>query len=335
MPKDLKNLIDGIEKKEKKSSRMEEKIERLTILAEKQKRIISEQTDVIEKQKAQISKMVNVPDDIQELRDIIGTQRALIKEKELELEHTRGEFTQASKELELTLKRMNPTQIKIEAALETISNLKIELAQKNTEIIIKNEAMKTLQNKLRSADEIAKDFRNRVEDLEEDVQFKKEIEQMKIEHSEERMALKANITKLEKEFLDQKIEYQEKIAEAKEMSEKYGDIFKKAEVLSVKNNELKDKIKHQEASMTDLKKFKEENYHKIYYLDNLKKLMEEDPIYRSFFIIQEVGSISLEDLKNAVGAPIVLLKREVLKLADAGVIDMTDDKITAKKFDVS
>lgn len=333
MPKDLKNIIDGIEKREKHTSRLQEKAEKLTLLVEKQKKIISDQTVLLEKQKAQIAKMVDVPDDIQELRDIIGTQRALLNEKEIELEHTKGEMIQAKKELELTLNRMNPQQIKIEAALETISNLKTELTQKNSEITIKNETLKTLANKLHEEEAASRGLRERLEDLEQGVQFKQEIEELKKQHSNERKELKSQITKLESQLLDQKIEYQEQIAEAKDMAERYDTLFKSAEELSVKNNELKEKIKSLEASMVDLRKFKEENFSKINYLDRLKSIMEEDPIFKSFFIIQEVGAITLDDLKAAVGAPIVVVQRDVKKLQSIGVLEMSDTgKITAKKF---
>jgi len=52
--------------------------------------------------------------------------------------------------------------------------------------------------------------------------------------------------------------------------------------------------------------------------------MEEDSIFKAFFIIQDVGSISLEDLRQAVGSPIVTVKREMMKLDKVGAIKMSD-----------
>ncbi|MFX1394930.1 MAG: hypothetical protein ACFFAH_15325, partial [Promethearchaeota archaeon] len=245
----------------------------------------------------------------------------------------KGSMVQAQKELELTVKRMNPTQVKIEAALQTIGDLKAELAEKNTEIKLKNETLKTLSNRVKEAEAEADALTNQLEDYKGGIS-KKEIEDLKIKHSEERQKLKQEISKLETQLLDQNIEFKEKIADAKDMAEKYEEMRSTLNELSDKNNEAKEKIKSLDQSQIDLKKFKEDNYSKIFFLDNLKPIMEEDPIFKSFFIIQDVGSISLEDLRAAVGAPIVTVKRDVDKLMKAGLVEMSgDEKITAKKFE--
>ena len=331
--KDLRKTLDDLEKSQDMTARMEEKIKRLTELVERQKKIISDQTTLLDSQKSKLAEIDDMPDDIIELKRIIGEQRAQLREKDLELELAKGSMVQAQKELELTVKRMNPTQVKIEAALQTIGDLKAELAEKNTEIKLKNETLKTFSNRVKEAESEADTLKIQLEDFKGGVS-KKEIEDLKIKHSEERQKLKQEISKLETQLLDQNIEFKEKIAEAKDMAEKYEDMRKTLNELSDKNNEAKEKIKSLEQSQVDLKKFKDENYEKIFFLDNLKPIMEEDPIFKSFFIIQDVGSISLEDLKAAVGAPIVTVKRDVEKLQKAGVVEMSaDDKITAKKFD--
>ena len=331
--KDLRKTLDDLEKSQDMTARMEEKIKRLTELVERQKKIISDQTTLLDSQKSKLAEIDDMPDDIIELKRIIGEQRAQLREKDLELELAKGSMVQAQKELELTVKRMNPTQVKIEAALQTIGDLKAELAEKNTEIKLKNETLKTFSNRVKEAEAEADTLKIQLEDFKGGVS-KKEIEDLKIKHSEERQKLKQEISKLETQLLDQNIEFKEKIAEAKDMAEKYEDMRKTLNELSDKNNEAKEKIKSLEQSQVDLKKFKDENYEKIFFLDNLKPIMEEDPIFKSFFIIQDVGSISLEDLKAAVGAPIVTVKRDVEKLQKAGVVEMSaDDKITAKKFD--
>ena len=62
--------------------------------------------------------------------------------------------------------------------------------------------------------------------------------------------------------------------------------------------------------------------------------MEEDPLFRAFFIIVEVGHISLEDLRAAVGSPIVVVKKDVQRLENAGLIVLDDaGKISAKHFE--
>jgi exonuclease SbcC len=333
MPKDLKNVLDKIEKKEGVTSRLEEKVEKLTLLAKKQKKIIADQTALLDKQKQQISKMVDIPDDIRELRELIGTQRGQINQREIELGETKGLLIQAQKELELTTNRMGPTQIKLEATLETIGKLKEEIVQKNSEIIVRNETLKSFQNKITELDAFSKALQERLEEHKGGVP-KKEVEDLKIQQSEERQKLKTEISKLDSELLNQKLEFQENITEAKDIKERYDDLVKKLEENNKKYVEAHDKNKSLEASMEDLRKFKKENINKITYLDMLQPLMEEDPLFKGFFIVQQVGSISLDDLKAAIGAPIVTVKKDVQRLQDMGILEMNDaGKITAKKFD--
>ena len=366
MPKDLKDVLDKIEANEGVTSRLEEKIEKLTLLAKKQKKIIADQTGLLEKQKQQISKMVDIPDDIRELRELIGTQRGLINEREIELGQAKGLQIQAQKELELTKNRIGPTQVKLEAALETMGKLKEEIIQKKSEILIRNETLKTFQNKITELEAFSKVLQERLEGeqgrtstsqinelkikhVEEKAKLKEQIanlesqildgqleykDKVATEQSEERKKLKAEISNLESQLLNQKLEFQEKITEAKDMKERYDGMVKKLEEINTKNVEDHDKIKSLEASMEDLRKFKKENINRITYLDKLQPLMEEDPIYKGFFIIQQVGSISLDDLKAAIGAPIVTVKKDVKRLQDMGILEMNDvGKITTKKFD--
>lgn len=333
MPKDLKNVLDKIEANEGVTSRLEEKIEKLTLLAKKQKKIIADQTALLDKQKQKISKMVDIPDDIRELRELIGTQRGQINEREIELGQTKGLLIQAQKELELTTNRIGATQIKLEAILETMGKLKTELAQKNSEILIKNETLKTFANKVKELETFSKALQEELEEHKGGVP-KKEVEDLKIQQSEERQKLKAEISKLDSEFLNQKLEFQEIITEAKDMKERYDGLVNKLEETNKRYVEAHDKVKSLEASMEDLRNFKKENINKITYLDKLQPLMEEDPIFKGFFIVQQVGSISLDDLKAAIGAPIVTVKKDIQRLQDMGILEMNDvGKITAKKFD--
>ncbi len=345
MPKkDTKSILDDIEANQDVKSRLEEKVEKLSMLVEKQKRIIADQTSLIEKQKEKLGKMVDIPDDIRELRELIGAQRAQITDKEMELEHTKGLLAQAQKELELTQSRMNPAQIKIEAALETIGKLKEEIAQKNSEIMVKNETVKTLANKYSEAEAISKSLLQRLEELEGGVS-KKEFEELKIQHSEERRTLKSEVAKMESKLLDQKLEYDEKLAEAKDMSDRYNDLVGKVNELTDKNNEaneelkrlekeMDEKVKSLNAKMEDLRQFRQDNISKITYFDKLKPLMEEDPLFRAFFIIKEVGHIALEDLRAAVGSPIVVVKKDVDKLQEIGLVESGESgKYIVKSFE--
>ena len=54
MPKDLRKTLDGIESSENEMATIQAKIDKLTALVERQKRIIREQEGIIEVQKGKI-----------------------------------------------------------------------------------------------------------------------------------------------------------------------------------------------------------------------------------------------------------------------------------------
>ena len=78
MPRDLKDIIDGIESSESQIAQMQSKINRLQELTERQKRIIAEQENIIEEQKSRISKMHDIPEDVLELKRIDWNSTSVI-----------------------------------------------------------------------------------------------------------------------------------------------------------------------------------------------------------------------------------------------------------------
>ena len=121
MPRDLRDMLDNIESSQNQTAMLQEKIDKLTTLVQRQKRIISDQEGIIEDQKGKISKMSDIPEDILELKVLIGTQRQLLNERELELEYAKGEVAQSQKELELMHDQLThvsgamPTEVRIQA----------------------------------------------------------------------------------------------------------------------------------------------------------------------------------------------------------------------------
>ena len=332
MSKDLKNMLDDIESSEKETAVLQSKLDRLKELVEKQKRIISDQEGIIEEQKKKISKMYDIPEDILELKEIIGEQRQLLNEREVKLEFSKGEVAQAKRELELVQKQILPTQHKLEETYETIGNLRTELAEKNSEIILKNEAIKNLENRIQELQAFTDKFK------EDQLEMIKEMEE---KHRKETQELKIEIGKLDSFLLDSKLISTEKSSEAKDMTSRFEQVREKCDALINKVGELSDKNREANAEILKLKSIVEEtqvaeetSIHKIKYFDKLKPLMEKEPLFKTFLIVDKVGSISLEDLRKALGSPIVTVKKNVQQLQDIALLE-TDDfgKISVKKVD--
>lgn len=341
MSKDLKDMIDGIESGEKQVATLQSKIDRLQELVEKQKAVINSQENIIDDQKVKISRMYDIPEDVLELKELIGTQRALLNERETELEHARGEVVAAITELDLSKRQNLPTQRKLEESFETIGNLKAEIAEKNSELIIKNENIKNLENKVHEiqafADKLQDEQVKLISDM--DQKWKMEVEKLRKDYFEEKKELTTKISELDTILLDSKFVSTEATSEAKDMKSRFEEIRNKSDELINKVEELGDKnrtaneeIRKLNEEMKDLRKFKETNGNKIMYYDKLVTLMEQEPQFKAFLIVEKVGSISIDDLRNAMGSPIVLVKKLVQKLQDIDLFKISDDgKISVKK----
>ncbi|MFW9826788.1 MAG: hypothetical protein ACFFEY_04105 [Candidatus Thorarchaeota archaeon] len=330
MPRDLREKLDNIEADEKETAEMITKIDKLSQLVERQKRIIREQEGIIEQQKVKLSKMTDIPEDILELKELIGVQRQTINEKEIELEYAKGEVAQSQKELELIKKQIVPSQKKLEEAYETIGKLRTELAEKNSELILKNETIKNMETKIKELEAFTDKFK------EEEVKMIKELEE---KHRIETQELKSQISKLDSYLLDTKLFSTEKDSEAKDMTSrfekmrsKHEELINKVGVLSDKNRDANDEIERLTKQLKEINTLQKDNIHKIKYFDKLKPIMEKEPLFKTFLIVENVGGISLEDLKKALGIPIVTVKRNIKTLEDIGLLETNDvGKIVVKK----
>jgi len=343
MSKNIKNMIDGIESSEQETAQLQTKINRLQEVIEKQRRVINEQENLIEDQKVKISRMYDIPEDVLELKELIGTQRALLNEKETELELAKGEVLQYQKELDLMKKQNLPTQKKLDETFEIMGNLKAELAEKNSELLIKNERIKTLENKVQEIQAFADKLQDEQVKLmtEMDQKLKEEMEAIRKAHFEEKKELTMKIAELDNFLLDSKLVSTEATSEAKDLKSRFQEIRDKQEALIKKVEDLSDekRIAQEEArklkeKMESLMKYKEENFKKIAYFDKLTPLMEQENQFKAFLILEKVGSMTIEDLRNALGAPIVLVKKIVQNLQDYGLFEINEKgKIEIKRFE--
>ncbi len=332
MSKDLRDVLDNIESSEKQTAILKSKVDKLTALVGRQKKIVSEQEAIIEEQQAKISKMSDIPEDILELKELIGVQRQQLNEKELELEYSKAEVAQAQKELELVKKQIVPSQKKLEESYENIGNLRAELAEKNSELILKKEEMKGLQNKIQELEAFTDKFK------EEQVRL---ISEMEEKYRKETQELKVEIGKLDSILLDSKLVTTEKDSEAKDavsrmerMKQNYEELIGKVGELSDKNREANDEIERLNAKIKEIQDFQKDNVEKIHYYEKLQPLMEKEPLFKVFLIAEEVGGITLEDLHKALASPIVVVKKHVKQLENIGLLETNEQgKIVVKQIE--
>jgi len=343
MPKDLLNAIDNIESSEKETAVLQSKIDRLLELLEKQKRVIQNQENIIEEQKVKITKLYDIPEDVLELKELVGTQRATLNQKESDLEFAKGDVLAIQKEMEFMKKQSIPTQRKLDEGFETIGNLKTEIAEKNSELLLKGEIIKSLENKVQEiqafADKLQDEQIKLLSDM--DQKWKKELEQLRLDHLEERKELASKIADLDTFLLDSKLTSTEATSEAKDLKSRFAQIRTRQENLLNKLEDALDKKREADEAVTklnyeieELRNYKKENSKKINYYDKLTELMEREAQFKAFLIVEQVGSIGIEDLRNALGSPIVMVKKLVQNLQDIHLVEINDaGKIVVKNIE--
>jgi len=343
MPKDLLNAIDNIESSEKETAVLQSKIDRLLELLEKQKRVIQNQENIIEEQKVKITKLYDIPEDVLELKELVGTQRATLNQRESDLEFAKGDVLAIQKEMEFMKKQSIPTQRKLDEGFETIGNLKTEIAEKNSELLLKGETIKSLENKVQEiqafADKLQDEQIKLLSDM--DQKWKKELEQLRLDHLEEKKELASKIADLDTFLLDSKLTSTEATSEAKDLKSRFAEIRTRQENLLNKLEDALDKKREADEAVTklnyeieDLRNYKKRNSKKINYYDKLTELMEREAQFKAFLIVEQVGSIGIEDLRNALGSPIVMVKKLVQNLQDIHLVEINDaGKIVVKNIE--
>ncbi len=343
MSKDLKNAIDGIESSEKEAAVLQSKIDRLLEVLEKQKRVIQNQENIIEEQKVKITRLYDIPEDVLELKELVGTQRATLNQRETDLEFAKGDVLAIQKEMEFMKKQSIPTQRKLDEGFETIGNLKTEIAEKNSELILKDETIKSLENKVQEiqafADKLQDEQIKLLSDM--DQKWKKQLEQLRLDHLKERKEMASKIADLDTFLLDSKLTSTEATSEAKDLKSRFAEIrtqqenmLNKLEDALDKKREADETLRKKNKEMVDLLEFKKKNGKKINYYDKLTELMEHEAQFKAFLIVEQVGSIGIEDLRNALGSPIILIKKLVQNLQNIDLVEINDaGKIVVKNIE--
>jgi chromosome segregation ATPase len=178
-------------------------------------------------------------------------------------------------------------------------------------------------------EQLMKEHREEKERLKE--AHKKEIEEIKQRSVEERSGLKEELSRLENILLDSKLDATEAGSQAKdmvtrleEMREKYDSLIAKVDELSEKNRVLNEDINRLNKIIDNLSTWKQNNINKISFFDRLTILMEQEPLFKAFLVIMEVGSIGIEDLQKATAGPIVLIKKYVEQLQTVDLVHINE-----------
>jgi len=337
---DLRDMLDNIDSSEKQTAVLQTKIDKLMRVVEKQKTVIGDLERLLNEQKTKASGMMEIPDDIRDLKAMIGEQRAIINEKDSEIDHVKGDLIQAQTELSLSRKQMIPTQQKLKEYVGTIGKLQTEITERTSEIMFKNDKLLNLENKINTLEltnqKLQKGTKNEIDELEQ--YSKNEIQKLEQKQSKERQELKGTIRTLESELSEARLkkteietEASDSIAKYKELREAQEGLIQKVEELTKIKRENEDQSKKLNQKMADMTK----DGIKIFYYDKLSQLMEHDDQFKAFLILEKVGALSIEDLQKALGSPSVMVGRYVNALKKIGLVGENDiGKLVVKEMEL-
>ncbi|MHA1294827.1 MAG: hypothetical protein ACTSQJ_19485, partial [Promethearchaeota archaeon] len=164
------------------------------------------------------------------------------------------------------------------------------------------------------------------------------IEKLKNQHLKEIQELKDEKRKVESILMESKLLSSEKGSEAKSLAEQLEDISKKHEELIKQIEDLKEQNRYAQKDIENLNKiienlseYKRKNSPKITYFDKLSVLMEQEPLFKTFLIVMDVGAITKEDLQKALGIPIVMVNKHIQQLEEIDLLEINEiGKITLK-----
>ncbi len=246
---------------------------------------------------------------------------AKLNELDKQLESTAAEVriwrSKASEQEELIRLKdeaLQQSQKNIEDLRTSLTELRTALEEKTAEIaemkgqIEKSQvqlgSQKDLLAQLGTPETIAKEYESRIEEL-------ASIRGQIMVYEDKLMQRDAAIDILKKE-----------IAELEAQKEEFE---KKIESVHYESAEWKGIRDAQEAEIESLKAQLKEMESRW---DALYQIAEDEPAFKAYFIIAgKTNWLPLQHLSSALGIPTILLKRQLQKFVDAGLVEIEDDKI--------
>ena len=259
------------------------------------------------------SRIVKMYASISELEKMLENQRAETKRwrgqtRELEeLVKMRDDSLSRSESDVVRLQELiNETQMKLDAKSEEISALKGELKQAESQIQQQREFI----DKLDKAEELVTDYEQKLVELSEVSGKLAEIEEILSQRESTIQELKEEVDLLKETNLD--------------LESKYSSISKELSAKKVIEEDLTAEIDSLRTQIAELKAR----------WDTLYNIAEDEPAFKAYFLIadKEHTWLPLSHLSKALGIPTALLKRNLQKFLDIGLIEMESEKIRARKI---
>ncbi|WP_457559459.1 hypothetical protein [Candidatus Harpocratesius sp.] len=204
------------------------------------------------------------------------------------------------------------------------------LTEKNHELEMK---LTKYQSEFAEIDNMKSNYETKINNLQEEIQEIKKrneerIMQLKEEHFKEKSELLEKTDKLESDIIDYKLQFQDfekktSLAEKRfsDLKIKQEELLKKYEQVVSEKEKLEEKLSKYESENKDMIEFREKNLGKIQNIDGLLTLFEQEPLFKCFLLVKDVGEMNVELLKGALGLPTVTVKKYIDQFVKVGLFE--------------
>ncbi len=237
---------------------------------------------------------------------------------------TKDDYSARIAKMELDYReKLKQSQDEIRELTSKIHQLEMDNSKFASEITEIDDIKQNYEKNLTSLRDEIQEVKNRNEDR---------VIQLKDEHFKEKSQNIEKIDGLESEIMEFKLKIQENeksttLAESRvvDIKAKHEDLMHRYEDLVKVKDDLEGKYKEFMDGNQGLIDFKEENFGKIANFDGLLKLFEQEPLFKTFLLVKDVGEMKIELLKGALGVPTVTTKKYVDQFVKVGLFEILDN----------
>ncbi len=349
MAKDIEDMISKIEKKQMDAASVKDEIRRLTQLTKDQSEKIERMQRTMEEQKKKLDEMVEVPTDVMELKVIIGRQRAEIEAFEDKISERDWRINELESELGMVKKQREELRVKLDdfrkkagASSTTAEESEVKIKELEGELQTTKEFLEAagvtrgdvgeLRIKLGQIDARVLEKEKVIGRLEEQQKTREEreisllgnVEKLQSELAKVEIAIKNAVNAKETEMRSEMIRFQS------ELNQKKIDYAKLEALLTEKEVQIKNlKADLEKAGEVDVGRQKKlQDIEKMQaHIARLQKMLELEPMFKIYFIVEKVKSIGMPDLARAIGSSIGQTRLLAFRLEKEGLLHIEGEII--------
>ena len=349
MAKDIEDMISKIEKKQMDAASVKDEIRRLTQLTKDQSEKIERMQRTMEEQKKKLDEMVEVPTDVMELKVIIGRQRAEIEAFEDKISERDWRINELESELGMVKKQREELRVKLDdfrkkagASSTTAEESEVKIKELEGELQTTKEFLEAagvtrgdvgeLRIKLGQIDARVLEKEKVIERLEEQLKTREareisllgNVEKLQSELAKVEIAIKNAVNAKETEMRSEMIRFQS------ELNQKKIDYAKLEASLTEKDVQMKNlKADLEKAGEVDVGRQKKlQDIEKMQaHIARLQKMLELEPMFKIYFIVEKVKSIGMPDLARAIGSSIGQTRLLAFRLEKEGLLHIEGETV--------